>query len=876
MSSVNRSSGTTAAELRQVWRDYWTGKEHTLVGSSALIPTHPSAPMFTNAGMIQFVPYFLGEERPPFTPPRATSIQKCVRAGGKHNDLDAIGRSLRHLSFFEMLGNFSFGDYFKHEAITWAWEFVTETLGIDGSRVWATVHVSDDEAEEIWHKEVGLPRERIQRLDKDNFWEMGETGPCGPSSELFYDFGPEHGPDGGPANPAAESRFIEFWNLVFMQYFRDASGNLSPLPSKHVDTGAGLERIVGLLRGSPSLFECDTLSRLVATASELTGQRLGDTGQGDVALRLIADHCRSMAFLIADGVIPSNEDRGYVLRRIIRRAIRFAYLLGTRSRITPLMADHVIDVMGDVYPELGEHRDLMVRILDREEEQFSRTLQTGLGILESELEQLPEGGVLPGELAFTLHDRYGFPLEVTTEIVGERGMTVDTDGFAQHMAGQRSRGRAAKKRTGVDERHGEYQELLDAFGPTVFTGRDEYVSDAKVLAVLPGEGGPEVFLDRTPFYAEQGGQVGDNGVLIRKSDGARFEVTDTVHAVPGLYLHKIAGTREGTDLASGDEVTARIDTDRREAIRRNHTGTHLLHWALREVLGSHVRQQGSLVAPDRLRFDFSHFEAVTPQQLADAENLVNREILGNGSVRHYETSQQEALDKGAIAFFGEKYGERVRVLEAGSHSIELCGGTHVNALGQIGSLKIISEGSIGSNLRRIEAVTGLGTIELLRRTEETLAQVASDAGVPVAQVGVSVRKRLTDLKRLQAENRQLQQRLERASVRDLAAHAHDGILVSRVEADDVNTLRSLAVATARHAGLRAVVLGAVTSAGKPAVAAAVEPGAGLDAGQVLDPVSRIIGGGHGRQSDVAVAGGRDASRLGAALDEVSKSLAASR
>lgn len=835
--------------------------------------------MFTNAGMIQFVPYFLGEEHPPFAPPRAASVQKCVRAGGKHNDLDAIGRSLRHLSFFEMLGNFSFGDYFKQQAITWAWEFATETLGIDRSRIWATVHVSDDEAEEIWHKEVGLPRERIQRLDKDNFWEMGETGPCGPSSELFYDFGPEYGPDGGPANPAAESRFIEFWNLVFMQYFRDASGGLSPLPSKHVDTGAGLERIVGLLHGSPSLFECDTLSQLVSTASDLTGRRLGDTEQGDVALRLIADHSRSMAFLIADGVIPSNEDRGYVLRRIIRRAIRFAYLLGARSRITPLMADHVIALMGGCYPELGEHADLMVRILDREEEQFSRTLQTGLGILESELGQLPEGGVLPGTVAFMLHDRYGFPLEVTTEIVAERGMTVDTDGFVAHMAGQRARGRAAKKRTGIDERHGEYQRLLDAFGPTAFTGRDEYVSDARVLAVLPGDGGTagegaEVFLDQTPFYAEQGGQVGDTGVLVRKSDGARFEVTDTAHAVPGLYLHKIAWTQGGAGLAADDEVSALIDADRREAIRRNHTGTHLLHWALREVLGSHVRQQGSLVAPDRLRFDFSHFEPVTPAQVAAAENLVNREILGNGSVRHYETSQQEALEKGAIAFFGEKYGDRVRVLEAGSHSIELCGGTHVTALGQIGSLKIISEGSIGSNLRRVEAVTGMGTIELLRRVEDTLAEVASTVGVPVAQAGTSVRKRLADLKRLEADNRQLRQRLEQSRVRDLAAQASDGILVSRVEAEDTAALRRLAIAIARQAGLKAVVLGAVTSAGNPAVAAAVGPGTGLDAGQILDPVSPIIGGGHGRQSDVAVAGGRDASRLGAALDAMSRSLAA--
>ncbi|MPZ89088.1 MAG: alanine--tRNA ligase, partial [Nitriliruptorales bacterium] len=417
---------TTAAELRKTWEDYWAGKGHTLVASSSLIPTHPSAPMFTNSGMMQFVPYFLGEEKTPYSPPRAASIQKCVRAGGKHNDLDAIGRSLRHLSYFEMLGNFSFGDYFKREGIVWAWEFVTEVLGIDGSRIWATVHTSDDEAEEIWHKEVGLPRERIQRLDKDNFWEMGESGPCGPSSELFYDFGPEHGPDGGPSNPAAENRFIEFWNLVFMQYFRDASGNLTPLPNKHVDTGAGLERIVGLLQGSPSLFTCDTLARLVAEVETITGRRLGASEQDDVALRLIADHSRAMTFLIADGVVPSNEDRGYVLRRIIRRAIRFAYLLGVQTHIAPRMADRVIEVMCDRYPEVREHRDLIVRMLDREEGQFRRTLETGLSILEAELADLPQGGTLSGETAFTLHDTYGFPLEVTFEIVGDRGFDVDT------------------------------------------------------------------------------------------------------------------------------------------------------------------------------------------------------------------------------------------------------------------------------------------------------------------------------------------------------------------------------------------------------------------------------------------------------------------
>ena len=866
----------TAAELRQVWKEFWEAKDHTVVGSSSLIPTHPSAPLFTNAGMIQFVPYFLGEEKPPFSPPRATSIQKCVRAGGKHNDLDAIGRSLRHLSFFEMLGNFSFGDYFKRDAIVWAWEFATQALGLDADRIWVTIHVSDDEAEEIWHKEVGLPRNRIQRLEKDNFWEMGETGPCGPSSELFYHFGPDHGPDGGPANPDADSRFIEFWNLVFMQYFRDASGSLTPLPNRHVDTGAGLERIVGLLRGSPSLFQCDTLSRLVADVEKITHRKLGQNEDDDVALRLIADHCRSMTFLIADGVIPSNEDRGYVLRRIIRRAIRFAYLLGAETRVTPLMADRVIGVMGDVYPEIVASRDLIVRILDREEEQFSRTLQTGLAILETELAKLPEhGAVLPGDVAFTLHDTYGFPLEVTIEIVADRGVSVYVHTFTRLMADQRARGRASKKRTGVDGQHNEYYQLLETFGPTEFTGRAEYVSDAHVIAVLPGKEGSEVFLDRTPFYAEQGGQVGDTGTIVRKRDGVRFTVSDTVNAVPGLHLHRVAPGPGAEQLTAGDEVTASIDASRREAIRRNHTGTHLLHWALREVLGSHVKQQGSLVAPDRLRFDFSHFEPVTREQLEAVENLVNREILSNGAVRNYETTQEEALAKGAIAFFGEKYGDRVRVLEAGDHSIELCGGTHVQALGQIGSLKVISEGSIGSNLRRIEAVTGMGTIDFARRTEQILTQVADEAGIPVPQVVAGVHRRLADLKSLQAENRQLQQRLEQSMIQELVTQADDGVLIAQVEVADVDMLRRLATQLARKAGLKAAVLATVTSAGKPAVAAAVGSQSGLDAGEILEPVSQAIGGGHGRQHDVAVAGGRDSGRLAAALYGVRMLLAES-
>jgi alanyl-tRNA synthetase len=821
--------------------------------------------------MMQFVPYFLGEEKAPFVPPRATSIQKCVRAGGKHNDLDAIGRSLRHLSFFEMLGNFSFGDYFKREAITWAWEFVTGVLKIDGNRIWVTVHISDDEAAEIWHKDVGLPIDRIQRLDKDNFWEMGESGPCGPSSELFYDFGPEHGPDGGPANPEAESRFIEFWNLVFMQYFRDASGGLTPLPSKHVDTGGGLERMVGLLRGSPSLFECDTLSLLVAEVEGITGRKLGRSTEEDVALRLIADHSRSMVFLIADGVVPSNEERGYVLRRIIRRAIRFAYLLGVESHITPVMADHVVDLLGDVYPEIRQARGLIVRILEREETQFRKTLQTGLGILETELEKVGKGGVLPGRVAFTLHDTYGFPLEVTTEIVTDRGFAVDIEEFGRLMTEQRTRGRAGRKRTGVDDRHTDYQQLLESFGPTEFRGRDEYTSSARVIAVVEAEDGTEVFLDRSPFYAEQGGQVGDTGVIVRQGDGVEFVVTDTVHAVPGLHLHKVSTGAQGA-LDVGDQVTASIDSARREAIRRNHTGTHLLHWALREVLGQHVKQQGSLVAPDRLRFDFSHFEPVTPEQLRAVEDLVNREILSNGIVRNYETTQDEALAKGAIAFFGEKYGERVRVLEAGAHSVELCGGTHVTALGQIGLLKVVAENSIGSNLRRIEAVTGWGTVDLLRRTEQSVVEIANEAGVPYAQVVSGVQKRLAELRAAQAENKQLAQRLESAAVQELVATADRGVVVAEVDPMDADTLRRLAMQVRARDGINVAVLGTVTPAGKPAAVAAVHPDSGLNAGHILAPLAESIGGGHGKNADVSVAGGRHAERLSTALGELKQRL----
>jgi alanyl-tRNA synthetase len=850
----------TAEDIRQCWTEFWLAKQHTVVPSASLIPTHPSAPMFTNSGMMQFVTYFLGEEKAPFDPARATSVQKCVRAGGKHNDLDAIGRSLRHLSFFEMLGNFSFGDYFKHDAITWAWEFVTGELGIDADRIWVTVHLDDDEAARIWNEVVGVPAERIQRLGKDNFWEMGETGPCGPCSELFYDFGPEFGPDGGPENPEAESRYIEFWNLVFTQFFRNASGHLTPLVNKCVDTGAGLERIAGLLDGSPSLYTCDTLGTLVDKAEEITGRRIGDDPQSDVALRLLADHARSMTFLIADGVIPSNEDRGYVLRRIIRRAVRFAYLLGVSDKVTPTMAAHVIDTMGAAYPEIAANRDLVLRILEREEAQFRRTLMTGLSILENELSGLEPGAQVSGAVAFQLHDTYGFPLEVTQEILTDRGYDLDIDGFHADMADQKARGRAAKKRTGVRDEQVEYQRVLDASGPTVFTGREELTSQARVLAVLDGKKFTGVFLDRTPFYAEQGGQIGDTGVLVRESDGAELVVEDTVNVLPGLHLHQVVTRADVAPLAPGDVVSARVDAARRAAIRRNHTGTHLLHWALREVLGNHAKQQGSYVGPDRLRFDFSHFGPLSVEERTKIEDLVNLEILKNSEVRHFETTQEEALALGAIAFFGEKYGDRVRVLEAGDHSLELCGGTHVSRLGDIGSLKVVSEGSIGSNLRRVEAVTGLGTLHLLRDTEATLAEAAQALGSQQGQLLETISRRTEELRSLGTEAK-LQDQLAELRADKLVRDAVSGVLVTRIDGLDPQALRTTAVLARERGGLRAVVIGGVADSGRPSVAVSVDTAAGLDASTVMTPIAKGIRGGFGRHPETVLAGGRDAEGL---------------
>jgi alanyl-tRNA synthetase len=852
----------TSAELRRAWNEFFGARQHTIVPSASLIPTHPSAPMFTNSGMMQFVPYFLGEEAVPFGPRRAASVQRCVRAGGKHNDLDAIGRSHRHLSFFEMLGNFSFGDYFKADAIAWAWEFVTEVLGLDGDRLWVTVHVSDDEASDIWTDAVSFPHDRIQRFDKDNFWEMGDTGPCGPSSEIFWDNGPALGPDGGPANPEAEERYVEIWNLVFPQYLRGADGQLSDLPSKNIDTGAGLERIMAALAGSHSLYDSDTLGALVGEAQSVTGHRLGESDVGDIALRLLADHARTMTFLVADGVIPSNEDRGYVLRRVIRRAIRFAYLLGVDRPVLPTMVERTIELMGDDYPVVVDGRELVVPIITREEESFRRTLANGSQILDTQLDRLESEGTLPGDVAFQLHDTYGFPIEVTQEMAELRGFGVDVAGFEVAMEAQRQRARAAAKGGGVatgDEVDAQHR-LLVEHGPTEFTGRQEYESEATVVGVI----GDAVYLDRTPFYAESGGQIGDTGTIT--TDTGVADVVDTTYALPGLHAHRVK-LQEGT-IEVGQRAVARIDGERRDAIRRNHTGTHILHWALREVLGSHVKQQGSLVAPDRLRFDFSHFQPVTDEQLREIEDLANREILDNAPVRHFETTMDEARAMGAIAFFGDKYGDIVRVLEAGDHSVELCGGTHVRRLGDIGPLKVTSEGSIGSNLRRIEAVTGLGPIERLRQEEDLVARAADVLGSTPEELPLAAEKLRGELRTLRDELKDLRRQAAGSRAGELAAIAVEGVVVTRVDGTSRDDLRELVLAVRQRPGVRAVVVGGEPEGGGAALVAAVAKDSGLNASDLIAEAARTVQGGGGKGPDLAIAGGRDPSRLDEALDQV--------
>ena len=845
-----------ADQLRRAFTGYFTEREHTLVPSASLIPHHPSAPLLVNAGMVQFVPIFLGEEAAPW--PRATSVQKSFRTA----DVDIVGETTRHLTFFEMLGNFSFGDYFKERAIPFAWELITEVLGLDGERVWISVYEQDDDAEAIWADQVGVPRQRIQRMGEDNFWEMqkGAPGPCGMSSELYFDKGPEHGADGGPLH-GGEERYVEIWNLVFMQLLRQPDGSLVDLPKKNIDTGAGMERILPLLQGKSSVFETDLFVPLLESAQSVTGTTYGRDEKNDVALRVVAD-----------GVLPSNEGRGYVLRRVIRRAVQKAYQLGADKPISETLVSTVRETMGAAYPQLVSSADLINDILGREEESFRQILRSGSSLFEEELAS--GAGRISGAVAFRLHDTHGFPIELTQELAAERGVEVDLEGFQAEMKAQRDRARRAGKEAigavAADER---YRQLLEEHATTEFLGYQGVQGEGKILAVLPvgGEDSDEVevFLDRTPFYAQGGGQVGDTGEI--RTDSGVVAVSDTTYALPGLIRHQ-GRISQGT-VSVGQSAEALVDEDRRNSIRRNHTATHLLHWALREVLGDHVKQQGSEVGPDRLRFDFSHFAAPSREELLRVQRLVNETIISDAPVITTEMPMAEAQGKGAIAFFGDKYGERVRVVEAGHSSVELCGGTHVGAVGMIGPVRIVSEGSIGASVRRIEALTGRASLDRIDDDEEVLGRAAVLLKAPPDEVPDAVSRLMERQRSVEDALKQARRQGLADQAAELAGQAVDGSVVARVDGLAPDQLRDLAVSVRQKDGVQAVVLGGSPDGSSVSLVAAVGKGSDLIASDLIQPAARLVGGGGGRNAELATAGGRDASKLDEALAGVRSQLA---
>ena len=837
-----------AAQLRSVFLDYFADNGHTIVPSASLIPHDPSL-LFTVAGMVPFKPYFLDTDSAPYK--RAVSIQKCFRTV----DIENIGTTLRHLTFFEMMGNFSFGDYFKEGAIKYAWDLITERFGLDPERLWVTVHVSDDQAEELWRDMIGVRPERIQRLDADNFWEMGDTGPCGPSSEIFFDKGPEFGDEGGPAF-GGEDRYMEFWNLVFTQFDKSPDGSLTELPKKNIDTGAGFERTLSILNGVESVFYTDLFAPLLETASRVVNAPLGRDDDTDVAIRRIAEHGRAMTMLVSDGVLPANEGRGYVLRRIIRRAILAARRAGSEAPLAAPLVDATIEKMGVAYPVLVKDRDLIISVLEREEAGFARTLRTGLSLLEGAQQEVVASGstVFPGDVAFRLHDTHGFPIELTEEIVGESGLSVERSAFDAAMKEQRDRARSSAKTLNLaDDAH--YRDLVERHGATEFVGRDitRYSIETTVLAVLKGEDGTsELFLDTTPFYAESGGQVGDTGTVVTET--GRIEVHDTQNVAGGLVAHR--GRLTG-DIVPGQVGVATIDPVRREATRRNHTATHLLHSGLRAVLGDHVRQQGSFVGPDRLRFDFSHGAGLTSEEEDEILTLVNTDVVANEAVETIQATKQEAQTMGAVMFFGDKYGDRVRVVRAGPHSLEFCGGTHVDRLGDIGQIQLVSEASIGSNTRRIEAVSALAAYRRSHEIEGALGSVASLLKTSLDDVVPSLERLVERQRDIEKEIASMRQAQLSTFAEQLHAQSNGDALVARVDGYPGEQLRTLAQDLQRRGRRVVVLVGAVDD--KVAIVVATDDS--LDAQQMVKDLAGLVGGGGGGSSRLALAGGRDVSGI---------------
>ena len=867
----------TTARIRSDFLEFFQGKGHTIVPSAPLVPGNDPTLLFTNSGMVQFKDVFLGAEKRSYV--RAADVQRCLRAGGKHNDLDSVGYTARHHTFFEMLGNWSFGDYFKKDAIAWAWELLTGVWKLPAERLLVTVYHNDDEAYALWRDMVGIPEERIVRIGdnkgapyaSDNFWQMADTGPCGPCTEIFYDHGP-HIAGGPPGSPDEDGdRYIEIWNLVFMQFDRQPDGSLVPLPAPCVDTGMGLERLAAILQHVHSNYEIDIFQALIRHAAELTAT----ANLENKSLRVIADHIRASAFLIVDGVLPSNEGRGYVLRRIIRRALRHGWMLGVRQPFFHQLVGTLCEQMGQAYPELPAARELVERALKAEEERFAETLDAGMKIFE-EVAARAAGGVIPGADAFRLYDTYGFPLDLTADIARERGLGVDNAGFDAAMEQQRETARAAGKFGGGVQLPAE---LVATLQPTGFLGYDSLAAEGlKVVALLrdgravdAASAGEEVIVitDRTPFYAESGGQVGDTGVL--EAPQVRIEVADT-RKFAGQFHGHLGRVAEGA-LKVGDMLSGTVDGARRAAIVLNHSATHLLHAALREVLGTHVQQKGSLVAPDRLRFDFSHFQPMSAGELAEVERRVNAQVRANheGEVRHM--GMQEALDFGAMALFGEKYGENVRVLRFGPTSTELCGGTHAARTGDIGLFKLVSEGGVSAGVRRIEAVTGQGALDHVASGEQRLDEVATALGGSRGDVADKARALAERIRRLEREIESFKAKAASGAAADLAASAVEvggiKVLAARLEGLDAKDLRE-AVDRLKQQLVDTVVVLAGTQDGKAALVAGVNGAATgkVKAGELLAHVAGRIGGKGGGRPDLAQGGGEDGPALVLALEEV--------
>ncbi len=869
----------TGDQIREGFLDFFRQRGHTVVPSAPLVPRNDPSLMFTNAGMVQFKQVFLGNETRPYR--RAVDSQKCLRISGKHNDLEQVGRDTYHHTFFEMLGNWSFGDYYKREAIEWAWELLTGVWKLPKDRLYATVYTTDEEAASLWAERTDIGRDRTLRFEAENFWELGETGPCGPCSEIHIDRGPEAcdrraDPTHHCAVNAGCARYIELWNLVFIQHNRDEKGKLSDLPAKHVDTGMGFERIATVLQGVGDNYAVDVLRAIVHAAEELADKRYGASARDDVSLRVIADHARAVTFLVADGILPSNEGRGYVLRRLLRRAARHGKLLGLDRPFLHQVVSAVVGAMGCAYPEIAAQHARIAEVVKGEEERFAATLDRGLALLAGEVEnaRAAKARVLSGQVAFRLYDTYGFPLDLTEDILAGEGLAVDKDGFAREMDAQRERARGARRFADAEAA----PEVIAGGGlRTRFVGDRIVEWESEILALLvdgqetrgPVRAGAQVDVvtAETPFYAESGGQVGDRGWL-ESASGAKVEVTDTQKIAPGVTAHR-GVVREGA-LAAGDRVRLRIDSERREAARLNHSATHLLHAALRRRLGEHVKQAGSLVTPERLRFDFSHHKPVDDAALRDIEDETNAHIRANAEVSSEEMAYDDAIKAGALAFFGDKYGDRVTVVRMGDFSTELCGGTHVARTGDIGVLKIRGESGVAAGVRRLEAVSGEGALELIRGHEAVLREIGALLRAPGEEVAARLEKLLAQQRELEKRIAELQGKLAGGATRDVLTDARrvDGItvLATRVDGLDDKGLREMVDRVRDRMGSGVVVLGAVQGERAILLAGVTKDLTGrYHAGNIIKQLAPLVGGGGGGRPDFAQAGGKDPSRLDEAL-----------